>query len=167
MNSTPPPGPLSQRVFQRLDDQAFQSGEALAADLSVTRAAVWKAVEQLREMGVALDAQPNKGYRLAPGVSALSVERIQALCPGAERIRPCWWNGRWSTSSVVRSTAPGRTLAPPVVVANRTDWPWDRGAAGRASPEAPCRHWLANSRAPTDLRAVAGGGLELVSRWRR
>ncbi|HYJ41635.1 MAG TPA: HTH domain-containing protein, partial [Steroidobacteraceae bacterium] len=56
--------PLPQRVFQRLDDRSFVSGEALAADLSVTRAAVWKAVEQLRELGVALDAQTNKGYRL-------------------------------------------------------------------------------------------------------
>jgi BirA family biotin operon repressor/biotin-[acetyl-CoA-carboxylase] ligase len=76
---------LAQRVFQRLDDRAYQSGEALAADLSVTRAAVWKAVEQLRELGVALDAQTNKGYRLAPGISALSTERIEAHLPGEVR----------------------------------------------------------------------------------
>jgi len=73
---------LPQRVFQRLDDRNFQSGEVLAADLSVTRAAVWKAVEQLRELGVALDAQTNKGYRLATGISALSAERIEAQLPG-------------------------------------------------------------------------------------
>jgi BirA family biotin operon repressor/biotin-[acetyl-CoA-carboxylase] ligase len=72
-------GSLPQRVFQRLDDRGFQSGEALASDLAVTRAAIWKAVEQLRELGVALEAQPHKGYRLAAGVSALSVERIEAL----------------------------------------------------------------------------------------
>jgi BirA family transcriptional regulator, biotin operon repressor / biotin---[acetyl-CoA-carboxylase] ligase len=65
--------PLPQRVFQRLDDRSFVSGESLAADLSVTRAAIWKSVEQLRELGVALDAQTSKGYRLAPGVSALSL----------------------------------------------------------------------------------------------
>ena len=79
--------PLAQRVFQRLDDRSFVSGEALAADLSVTRAAVWKAVEQLRELGVALDAQTNKGYRLAPGVSALSVERIESLLSADMRAR--------------------------------------------------------------------------------
>src|SRR5262245_30899124 len=78
MNST---APLSQRVFQRLTDREFLSGEALAADLSVTRAAVWKAVEQLRELGVTLDASTHKGYRLAPGVSPLSVEGIEALLP--------------------------------------------------------------------------------------
>ena len=47
----------------------------------MTRAAVWKAVEQLRELGVALDAPTHKGYRLATGVSALSLERIRALLP--------------------------------------------------------------------------------------
>jgi BirA family biotin operon repressor/biotin-[acetyl-CoA-carboxylase] ligase len=78
--------PLPQRVFQRLDDSGFRSGEALAEDLSVTRAAVWKAVEQLRELGVRLDAQTSKGYRLSPGVSALHTERIAALLP--ENLRP-------------------------------------------------------------------------------
>ena len=73
--------PLQQRVFQRLTDADFQSGEALAADLSVTRAAVWKAVEQLRELGVTLDASTHKGYRLADGISALSADRILSLLP--------------------------------------------------------------------------------------
>jgi BirA family biotin operon repressor/biotin-[acetyl-CoA-carboxylase] ligase len=68
-----------------LSDADFQSGEALAADLSVTRAAVWKAVEQLRELGVSLDASTHKGYRLAPGVSALSAERIEPLLSGDAR----------------------------------------------------------------------------------
>ncbi len=38
-------------------------------------------MEQLRELGVALDAQSSKGYRLAAGVSALAPERIEALLP--------------------------------------------------------------------------------------
>ncbi len=87
MTSASSAGPLPQRVFQRLDDRNFLSGESLAADLSVTRAAVWKAVEQLRELGVTLDAQPNKGYRLAPGISALAADRILALLPAEVRTR--------------------------------------------------------------------------------
>jgi BirA family transcriptional regulator, biotin operon repressor / biotin---[acetyl-CoA-carboxylase] ligase len=90
MSETPgslPQRPLLQRVFQRLTDQDFQSGEALAADLSVTRAAVWKAVEQLRELGVTLDASPHKGYRLATGVSPLDAERIEASLPAEVRAR--------------------------------------------------------------------------------
>jgi BirA family biotin operon repressor/biotin-[acetyl-CoA-carboxylase] ligase len=77
--------PLSQRVFQKLSDRDYLSGEALAAELAVTRAAVWKAVEQLRELGVALDAQTHKGYRLGGGVSALSAPGIEALLPPALR----------------------------------------------------------------------------------
>ncbi|HTU67098.1 MAG TPA: biotin--[acetyl-CoA-carboxylase] ligase [Steroidobacteraceae bacterium] len=84
---TASPRPLPQRVFQRLDDREFRSGESLAADLEVTRAAVWKAVEQLRELGVGLDASTNKGYRLAPGVSALVPERIADALPEAVRAR--------------------------------------------------------------------------------
>jgi BirA family transcriptional regulator, biotin operon repressor / biotin---[acetyl-CoA-carboxylase] ligase len=87
MNPAPSASPLPQRVFQRLDDRNFLSGEALAADLAVTRTAVWKAVEQLRELGVALDAQPNRGYRLARGVSALSAEGIEGLLPAKVRDR--------------------------------------------------------------------------------
>jgi BirA family biotin operon repressor/biotin-[acetyl-CoA-carboxylase] ligase len=87
VNSTTSADPLPQRVFQRLDDREFQSGEALAAELAVTRAAVWKAVEHLRELGVPLEAQPNRGYRLARGLSALAVQRIEALLPADVRAR--------------------------------------------------------------------------------
>jgi BirA family transcriptional regulator, biotin operon repressor / biotin---[acetyl-CoA-carboxylase] ligase len=81
------PRPLPQRVFQRLDSGAFLSGETLAAELSVTRAAVWKAVEQLRDLGVQLDAQTHKGYRLSPGVGALVPEKISAGLPDEARAR--------------------------------------------------------------------------------
>ena len=138
MNSTPPPGPLPQRVFQRLDDQAFQSGEALAADLSVTRAAVWKAVEQLREMGVALDAQPNKGYRLAPGVSALSVERIQALLPaevsGSIEALLVEWTLASTNSKLLEALPPGAGRAAVVVAENQTDGRGRRGRGWVAPP---------------------------------
>jgi len=83
----PQPLPLPQRVFQRLDDGSFLSGETLAAELSVTRAAIWKAVEQLRDIGVRLDAQTHKGYRLAPGVSALAPAKISSLLPAETKAR--------------------------------------------------------------------------------
>ena len=92
-------GPLPQRVFQRLDDHEFRSGEVLAAELRVTRAAVWKAVEQLRELGVQLDAQTNKGYRLAPGVSALDAERIAARLSAAVRDRIEALQVEWTLAS--------------------------------------------------------------------
>ncbi len=91
--------PLQQRVFQRLDARGFQSGEALAEDLSVTRAAVWKAVEQLRELGVHLDAQTSKGYRLAAGVSPLATGGITARLPQAVQARIESLRVEWSLES--------------------------------------------------------------------
>lgn len=91
--------PLPQRVFQRLHDRGYQSGELLAADLAVTRAAIWKAVEQLRELGVGLDALTNKGYRLAAGVSALDARRIDAELSAGVRARLESLDVEWSLES--------------------------------------------------------------------
>ncbi len=124
--------PLSQRVFQRLDDREFRSGETLAADLSVTRAAVWKAVEQLRELGVELDAQPHKGYRLAPGVSPLCPERITAALP--EKVRRhieallVEWTLESTNTRLLDSLPPGAGTAAIVLAENQTG---GRGRRGR------------------------------------
>jgi BirA family biotin operon repressor/biotin-[acetyl-CoA-carboxylase] ligase len=40
------------------------SGEGIAASLGLSRNAVWKAIEQLREEGIQIEARPRKGYRL-------------------------------------------------------------------------------------------------------
>lgn len=124
--------PLPQRVFQRLDDRDFQSGEALAADLEVTRAAIWKAVEQLRELGVALDAQSSKGYRLAPGVTALSAERIESRLPGDVRSRIEALLVEWtleSTNTRLLESLPPRAGATAIVLAEHQTG--GRGRRGR------------------------------------
>ena len=61
---TPAPMPLAQTVFAQLSDGGLHSGEMLAESLGVTRSAVWKAIEQLRELGLEIEAHTNKGYRL-------------------------------------------------------------------------------------------------------
>jgi BirA family biotin operon repressor/biotin-[acetyl-CoA-carboxylase] ligase len=57
-----------ERIVARLaaggGHDGWVSGEALAAELGVTRAAVGKQVRGLRERGFAIDAQPRRGYRL-------------------------------------------------------------------------------------------------------
>lgn len=42
----------------------FVSGAALSDKLGLSRTAVWKHVERLRELGYRIDAQPARGYRL-------------------------------------------------------------------------------------------------------
>lgn len=55
----------------------YFSGEEIAAQLSVSRAAVWKAVNALRSDGYVIDAMPNKGYRLSMNTDILSVQGIE------------------------------------------------------------------------------------------
>lgn len=71
--------PLIARVFAALADGEFHSGEQLAETLGVSRSAVWKAVESLRELGATLHAVRNKGYRLRSGSEALDANRITGL----------------------------------------------------------------------------------------
>lgn len=55
----------------------YFSGEELAGQLSVSRTAVWKAVNRLREEGYQIDAVQNRGYCLAPDTDILSVQGIR------------------------------------------------------------------------------------------
>jgi BirA family biotin operon repressor/biotin-[acetyl-CoA-carboxylase] ligase len=61
-----------------LADGQLHSGEWLAKELKVSRAAVWKAVERLRALGVEVQALPRRGYRLSNPVELLDARRIGA-----------------------------------------------------------------------------------------
>ena len=43
----------------------YQSGEKLSAALGLTRAAVWKEIDRLRQLGFVVESATNRGYRLA------------------------------------------------------------------------------------------------------
>ncbi|MCD8323179.1 MAG: biotin--[acetyl-CoA-carboxylase] ligase [Oscillospiraceae bacterium] len=45
--------------------ESYLSGEAMSARLGVSRAAVWKAVDALRQEGCDIESAPRQGYRLA------------------------------------------------------------------------------------------------------
>lgn len=55
-----------ERVYQVLSaaPNQFVSGQQLSAQLGITRAAVWKAVESLRRQGYDIEARSGCGYRL-------------------------------------------------------------------------------------------------------
>ena len=129
--------PLLQKVFQRLSGD-FQSGEKLAAELAVTRAAVWKAVEQLRELGVSLDASTNKGYRLAPGVSALSPKRIEASLPDDARAHieslQVEWTLESTNTKLLDAWPPAAGFASVVLAEHQTGGRGRRGRSWVAPP---------------------------------
>jgi len=71
------------RLLQLIADGRFHSGEALAESMGITRTAVWKRLQALREeLDLEVDAVPGKGYRLARPLEFLERERILgALTP--------------------------------------------------------------------------------------
>jgi BirA family biotin operon repressor/biotin-[acetyl-CoA-carboxylase] ligase len=87
--------PPAQRAFAALGDGEFHSGEALAEAAGVTRSAVWKSIETLRELGLRIDAVTHRGYRLAQPAEALDAARIAgaldpALRPALRRLDVEW-----------------------------------------------------------------------------
>lgn len=71
-------------MFEENKGQYF-SGEELAGKLSVSRAAVWKAVKMLRSEGYAIDAVTNKGYCLSVNTDILSPQGIRKYLQEAYR----------------------------------------------------------------------------------
>ena len=70
---------VKSRLLELLEQNKGEilSGEAIAAKLSCTRAAVWKAVKALREEGYTIEAWPNKGYTLSRESNLLSEEGVR------------------------------------------------------------------------------------------
>ena len=57
----------------------FVSGEAISDKLGLSRAAVWKHVESLRDSGYRIDAVPSRGYRLREIPDRLTALEIRPL----------------------------------------------------------------------------------------
>lgn len=67
---------LLQLLRRNPDD--WLSGAELSRQLGVSRAAVWKQVEQLRQEGFRIEAQKSKGYRLCAAPETLSAATLTA-----------------------------------------------------------------------------------------
>jgi len=68
---------LGSDLLGYLGPEAWKSGEEIASNLGVSRAAVWKQVQALRSKGYKIESSPNKGYRLAKNQDILDPELIR------------------------------------------------------------------------------------------
>ena len=76
----------AERVLRALA-AGERSGAALARELGVTRAAVWKSVDRLRALGVEIEAAAGRGYRHARPLELLDARAIEsALSPAARAL---------------------------------------------------------------------------------
>lgn len=68
-----------EKILGILNADSFVSGEELAQKCEVSRAAIWKAINSLREDGYEIEAVTNKGYKIASMPDKLSSEKISEL----------------------------------------------------------------------------------------
>jgi BirA family biotin operon repressor/biotin-[acetyl-CoA-carboxylase] ligase len=67
-----------ERLLHALADGRTHSGEELAREFGVTRAAVWKQVAKLADFGLAVEAAPGAGYRLPRRLDLLDARALHA-----------------------------------------------------------------------------------------
>ena len=76
---------LSKPLLRLLADGHFYSGSQLGERLGCSRAAVWKMIRALEEVGVDIFHVRGKGYRLAQPIELLDEKRILAELPDHSR----------------------------------------------------------------------------------
>ena len=69
-------------AFLKQNSGAYCSGAAISRALGLSRAAVWKAVEALREQGYEIESAPRRGYRLAAAPDRLSAGELMGALAG-------------------------------------------------------------------------------------
>lgn len=107
------------------------SGETLAQALGLTRAAVWKRIQVLRDAGVTIEADARRGYALAQPLDLLDGEAIRACLPVAQHANTALevvWSIDSTNSELLRRTTPAHGCA--VLLAERQTG--GRGRRGRA-----------------------------------
>lgn len=65
-----------RQVITLLRDGEFHSGQKLAEELSVSRAYVWKLMQQLEELGLEFESVTRKGYRLLQPLELLNAKSL-------------------------------------------------------------------------------------------
>lgn len=73
------------KALRKADD--YLSGQQLCGKLGVSRTAVWKEIQKLKQEGYVIEAVPNKGYRLLNTPDILSADELKS-------IRQTKWIGR-------------------------------------------------------------------------
>jgi biotin operon repressor BirA-like protein len=148
--------PLVRRVFTALADGADHSGEQIAALAGVSRSAVRKAIERLRELGLDVEAATNRGYRLKSACEALDAARIAALAPDCE-VHVGWSLASTNATLLAETRTRARQLRRAAHrKSNRRTRPSRSALAGRSSrwqSRVVDRHHLRN---PAAARSSAG-----------
>lgn len=139
------------------------SGAELARETGLTRAAMWKRIEALREAGVDVEARPGQGYALARAPDWLDAKAIRAALPGPLRAGLADLEVAWSldstNSELLRRSTPVRGVD--VLLAERQTG--GRGRRGRAWASPLAAHVYLSLARQFGGGLARLGGLSLVA----
>lgn len=140
----------------------FVSGEAISDKLGLSRAAVWKHVEQLRSRGYRIDAMPARGYRLREIPDRLTPLELRPLLGTRDlgQVLHCF-DEVSSTNDVARELAEADAAHGEVVVAERQTA--GRGRRGRPWASPPGRNLYLSAVLRPDLPPQRAPEITLVA----
>ncbi|MGY6587412.1 MAG: biotin--[acetyl-CoA-carboxylase] ligase [Wenzhouxiangella sp.] len=103
--------PELQQLLNCLSDGGRHSGRQLAERFGISRAAVWKRIERLRALGLAVDAVPGGGYQLSPPDEWLDADAIQAAMRQPMPVSVVFEIGSTNDALAVDAHSPAALLA--------------------------------------------------------
>lgn len=123
---------LKEKILERLSlEGEYVSGQQLADENSVSRAAVWKAVKSLKEDGFEIASVSNKGYRLLKTADTLYCDKIRSLLKrNAERLEVIVLDTVDSTNNEAKRMLATGDCADHLIIANEQTN--GRGRLGRS-----------------------------------
>ena len=68
---------LAFKTLAILADGKFHSGEIIAQQTHCSRVSIWKAIAQLKSLGIEIFSVRNKGYRLTKTMSLLNENTLR------------------------------------------------------------------------------------------
>ena len=83
------------------ETDGYISGQELCEKFGVSRTAVWKVINQLKEEGYEIEAVRNKGYILKGSADVLSKEELESTTRNGQERR--WRSSRRPTPRTMRS----------------------------------------------------------------
>ena len=151
-----------RELLQRLANGPV-GGDTLAREAGLTRAAVWKRIDGLREAGIAIVAAPGRGYRLEQPLDLLDADAIRAALPRSAQDGLAGLEIAWSldstNSELLRRAAPPHGSA--VLLAERQTG--GRGRRGRAWASPLAAHVYLSLARRFEGGLARLGGLSLVA----